>query len=239
MAPVDYYLVSASRIAHRLRPDRSYVFGREEGVDIPLQDALVSRRHAELVWAESAWEVKDLGSRNGVFVEGVRIVKPTQLEDGAQLQIGGHVFRHFLLPPGTDLSTLRDGAPDLGNVETRDHASGSGLLSLKNQSATFSGKVGDGGVFELFQFFAAARRTGRLDFAGGAAVASVWFQGGTPVHATLDGAVGNEALVRLGRARPCDFTFHADPEVPRDRSLEGTLNGILMEVARRLDEGTG
>jgi hypothetical protein len=239
MALVDYYLVSAARMAHRLRPDRTYVFGREDGVDIQLQDALVSRRHAELVWTDGRWEVRDLASRNGVFVEGVRIIQSAQLDDGSQLQIGGHVFRHFLLPPGTDPTTLRDGAPDLGNVETRDHASGSGLLSLKSQRATFSGKVGESGAFELFQFFAASRRTGRLDFAGGSAIASVWFQDGSPVHATLGDAIGHEALVRLGQERPTDFTFHADPEVPPDRSLEGTLNGILMDVAQRLDQSAG
>src|SRR4051812_31031411 len=81
---VEYYLVSAARRSYRLRPGRVYVFGRETTVDIPLQDALASRRHAELRWKqveqEEGWEIVDLNSRNGVLVNGTR-TKESKLTD--------------------------------------------------------------------------------------------------------------------------------------------------------------
>lgn len=49
------------------------VFGRDRGVDIPLGDDSVSRRHAELRRDGAAFFLKDLGSSNGTFVNGKRL----------------------------------------------------------------------------------------------------------------------------------------------------------------------
>jgi DNA-binding NtrC family response regulator len=55
-----------------------HVLGREAGCAIPLTGADVSRRHAALRWAGavegSGVEIVDLGSRNGVSVNGDRVV---------------------------------------------------------------------------------------------------------------------------------------------------------------------
>lgn len=232
---VDYYLISAARRAHRLRPDRSYVFGREEGVDIVLQDALVSRRHAELGWSASGfWEVKDLGSRNGVFVNGTRIPGPTRVDDGTQLQIGGQVYRMHLLPPGGDPTSLSNQAPQISNLETM--GPGFNLQDIANQGATFTGEVAIGGVMDLLQFFQATSKSGRLDLVGGASLASVWVHNGNPIHATFDAVKGIDALIQLARNPPPRFAFHADAPPATERSVQGSMAGILMEVARVLDE---
>jgi ABC transport system ATP-binding/permease protein len=44
-----------------------------EGNDIALDDPLVSRRHAELRHTAAGYEIVDVGSRNGVFVNGARV----------------------------------------------------------------------------------------------------------------------------------------------------------------------
>ncbi len=232
---VDYYLISAARRAHRLRPDRSYVFGREEGVDIVLQDALVSRRHAELGWSASGfWEVKDLGSRNGVFVNGNRIPGPMRLDDGFQLQIGGQVYRLHLLPPGGDPASLSNQAPQISNLETM--GPGFNLQDIANQGATFTGEVTAGGVMDLLQYFQATNKSGRLDMLGGSSLASVWVINGNPIHATFDTTKGIEALVSLTKAPPPRFAFHADAPAAGERTVQGSMQGVLMEVARALDE---
>jgi hypothetical protein len=232
---VDYYLVSAARRAHRLRPDRSYVFGREEGVDIVLQDALVSRRHAELIWnGDGWWEVKDLGSRNGVFVNGNRIPGPTRMDDGTQLQVGGQVYRLHMLPPGGDPASLGSQAPQISNLETM--GPGFNLQDIANQGATFTGEVTGGGVLDLLQFFQATNKTGRLDLVGGANLASVWVNNGNPTHATFDASQGIDALISLAKSPPPRFAFHADAPPAAERTLQGSMQGLLMEVARVLDE---
>ena len=50
----------------------SVVVGRSRECDITVDDANVSRRHAELRPKGSSWEVRDLGSTNGIKVNGRR-----------------------------------------------------------------------------------------------------------------------------------------------------------------------
>ena len=49
----------------------------------------VSARHAALTYRGRAWYVEDLGSTNGVFVNGTRIEGPTPVAWGDELQVGG------------------------------------------------------------------------------------------------------------------------------------------------------
>ncbi len=232
---VDFYLVSAARRAHRLRPGKPYVFGREDGVEIILQDALASRRHAEMRWSdEGYWLVADLGSRNGVMVNGTRIGQPVRMNDGDQLQIGGQVFRLQVLPPGGDPSSLSAQAPQISNLETM--GPGFSLEDLHQQSATFTGVVTEGGVMELLQFFQVTGKSGRLELVDGAEPASVFMIQGTPVHAQWGSIDGIDALVELVIKPPPRFLFHADAIPTVDRTLQGSAQGILMEVARMLDE---
>lgn len=53
-------------------------------------DARVSGEHATIVWTGTAWEIRDLGSRNGTFVDGERLSpgEPRTLEVGALLGWG-------------------------------------------------------------------------------------------------------------------------------------------------------
>ncbi len=56
-----------------LRPGASMVVGRAVNSDCAVVDATVSRRHAELTIAQNGVQVKDVGSSNGTFVNGVKI----------------------------------------------------------------------------------------------------------------------------------------------------------------------
>jgi len=63
------------------------VVGRSREADIVLADPNVSRRHAELRRDESGWLVVDLGSTNGIKVNGRR-VDQAGLSPGDQITIG-------------------------------------------------------------------------------------------------------------------------------------------------------
>ncbi len=56
-----------------LRPGTTMVVGRAVNSDCPVVDATVSRRHAELTVADNGVQVKDVGSSNGTFVNGVKV----------------------------------------------------------------------------------------------------------------------------------------------------------------------
>jgi hypothetical protein len=63
------------------------VIGRSGDVDIPLDDAGVSRRHAEIHVADGRARVLDLGSTNGTFVDGERVAT-ADLHDGSTITVG-------------------------------------------------------------------------------------------------------------------------------------------------------
>ncbi len=233
---VEFYLVSATRRAHRLKTDKGvYVFGREESCDIVLQDALASRRHAELRWLadHQCWAFIDLKSRNGVFVNGQRIMEPTRMDDGTQIQVGGQVYKMYLLPPGGDPASLGAQAPQISTQETM--GPGMNLADIANQGAAFTGQV-TGGLLDLLQFFATTGKTGRLDLLGGSGLSAIWFQSGAPIHATHLFSNGVDALVGMVSKPPPRFAFHTENALPPQSTLSGSAASILMEVARQVDE---
>ncbi|HAT10385.1 MAG TPA: hypothetical protein DCS97_07275 [Planctomycetes bacterium] len=237
MAAIGYFIVSASRQARRLLPGRAYVFGREDGVDIPVQDALASRKHAELRWSdEHGWALVDLGSRNGTFVNSQRITQPTRLEDGTQMQVGGQVFRLHMLPPGGDPSSLSAQAPQISAQETM--GPGFSLNDLATQGAAFTGAIVEGGVLELLQYFQQTGKSGRLDLLGGPSSASIWLTSGAPTHAILGTQSGFDALAILAKSPPPRFAFHSDAVVAPARTIQGSGAGVLMELARMMDEAS-
>jgi hypothetical protein len=61
--------------------------GRLPDCDVTLDDASVSRRHAELTETNGTWEISDLGSTNGVKLNGER-VQTARLADGDRLELG-------------------------------------------------------------------------------------------------------------------------------------------------------
>lgn len=61
--------------------------GRHPDADIFLDDVTVSRRHAEFTRTGASFEVRDLGSLNGTYYDGVRI-ESALLSDSAEVRIG-------------------------------------------------------------------------------------------------------------------------------------------------------
>jgi pSer/pThr/pTyr-binding forkhead associated (FHA) protein len=61
--------------------------GRHPDADIFLDDVTVSRRHSEFLRNGTEFQVKDLGSLNGTYLDGVRI-DGADLRDGSEVQVG-------------------------------------------------------------------------------------------------------------------------------------------------------
>lgn len=63
------------------------VAGRHPEADIFLDDVTVSRRHVQFLRTNSSFQLEDMGSMNGTYVDGVR-VDNIPLTDGAEILIG-------------------------------------------------------------------------------------------------------------------------------------------------------
>jgi pSer/pThr/pTyr-binding forkhead associated (FHA) protein len=68
--------------------------GRHSSNDVTLADRMVSKRHAVVGRVKGKIVVKDLGSRNGTFVNGEKVEKAI-LVSGDRLKIGSAVLRFF------------------------------------------------------------------------------------------------------------------------------------------------
>jgi hypothetical protein len=64
------------------------VLGRSREADVVLDDANVSRKHAEVRPSGGSWIVRDLGSTNGVKVNGRRIDGAQSLKPGDVIELG-------------------------------------------------------------------------------------------------------------------------------------------------------
>lgn len=65
--------------------------GRSEACEFVLEDKSVSKQHAQFTFIEGNWNLEDLGSSNGVLVNGSRIDKVV-LANGDKLKLGRREF---------------------------------------------------------------------------------------------------------------------------------------------------
>ena len=73
-----------------LTGDAATVLGRDPACDIVLAHVTVSRRHAEILPTHPGFELTDLGSLNGTYVNH-HATDTTPLSDGDEIQLG--IFR--------------------------------------------------------------------------------------------------------------------------------------------------
>lgn len=64
-------------------------FGREDDCAFCSEDPLVSRHHARFIVGNDSVFLEDLGSRNGVFVNGQKLAAKAALKGGDRIRIGG------------------------------------------------------------------------------------------------------------------------------------------------------
>lgn len=74
--------------------DRPIVVGRGDGADVRLRDHAISRRHARVTADGDGHAVEDLGTANGVYVNGARIWGTHALEDGSLIEFGRTLLRY-------------------------------------------------------------------------------------------------------------------------------------------------
>ena len=86
------------------------VIGRNPDCDIVLAPKSVSRKHAVIVRKIAGFELKDLGSTRGTYVDGQKVAQPVFLKDGNTIQMGELLInfssRVVQIDEGDDQSTV-------------------------------------------------------------------------------------------------------------------------------------
>jgi PAS domain S-box-containing protein len=145
--------------ALHLGPDE-VILGRAEDADFRLDDPGVSRRHARISpHAEGGHLLTDLGSRNGTYLNGIR-VRSARLADGDRLQVGTVTSLRYLLDEGRaagETERLRQ-ALTAGGVGTFEWDARTGEVRLSEESERMLAAPEGGGPVALWRLVSAEDR---------------------------------------------------------------------------------
>ena len=87
--PLRLVLQPGGAVIEVFRPEA--LVGRHSTADVRLPLPDVSRRHCRLQWVEGCWQVFDLNSLNGVYVNDEAVLQ-APLHAGDLLRVGGFTF---------------------------------------------------------------------------------------------------------------------------------------------------
>jgi transcriptional regulator with PAS, ATPase and Fis domain len=141
--------------------DSRHTIGRDDSCSIELRSKTLSRRHAELRPVGKLWLVEDLGSRNGVFVNGKRVER-TALNPGDTLRVGEWLgtFTELVRNDALPFASRSDGlsfGPTLRPILARAE-----LLAQSELPLVLEGETGTGKEVFARAVHAASGRTGRF-----------------------------------------------------------------------------
>jgi len=87
-------LLAGGNVGEMFRLSGTQILGRSHNVDLRILGDGTSRKHARLITSGNSVLIEDLGSTNGTFVNGERIVQHV-LKDGDKIQIGKSIVLKF------------------------------------------------------------------------------------------------------------------------------------------------
>lgn len=115
LAPLKSFPAIVVAFTPRGAPERDrcvlslpFEIGRDPACQLPLDDDKASKRHVRVTRNAEGFQIEDLGSTNGTFVNGAPVLTKVALPDGAVLRVGRHVLvfhadgSHLIEPPPTN-----------------------------------------------------------------------------------------------------------------------------------------
>ncbi|MCI0492121.1 MAG: FHA domain-containing protein [Planctomycetes bacterium] len=131
-----------------------FVIGRAKECALRAGSEAISRQHCVVQRRDNQWTVRDLGSRNGTFVNDQRIETETPLEAGQELRVGPLRFlvaqlakaaaseavqpleaKAIKQPPVRDVADVAQRTADRSESETTEDDVSSWLLGTSNTSS--------------------------------------------------------------------------------------------------------
>ena len=98
------FLIEWAGSQHLLSAGRN-IIGRDIDVDVRIDSAGVSRKHAVITIVGANASIDDLGSKNGTYLNGARVLSSMPLNDGDEIRLGSAVFRLRVIAPAEPTAT--------------------------------------------------------------------------------------------------------------------------------------
>ena len=233
-------LLTASGTRIELEVRRYYILGRGLDCDIVVEDMAASRRHARLslgVLPELIW-LHDLNSRNGTYVNEVRIEAHTALHVGSSIRVGASVF-----VVTSEASIAEDGQPLFDTQTTALELLGgddvSFLLTGTSRSedsseSDFGGELAAFSCVDLLQLLMNGSRSAALCMALPVGQVRIEIREGEVVSAVFGDLVGFPALLEAARQTSGRFWVE-DTDTDCDRTVDLPASRVLTELCHFLE----
>ncbi|MCJ7551494.1 MAG: FHA domain-containing protein [Anaerolineae bacterium] len=122
--------------------DEPLTLGRAPDCDVVLPERQISRYHARIEQDEAGFIIRDLGSKNGTFVNGVAVRdQPYRLRDGDEIRLANVLQMGFVVGeatmPLTDLGIIPQGRLQV-DVSARQVSLGRAILDPPLSPAQFA-----------------------------------------------------------------------------------------------------
>jgi pSer/pThr/pTyr-binding forkhead associated (FHA) protein len=217
------------------------IVGRSSDLDMVLVEEMVSRKHAKIELKEGKIHIEDLGSTNGTFVNGERIVKGW-LKEGDRVLIGSNILK-VISVTGEENSNP---APHTRRASADSTVAQRPQLPRRGSDAGESrmrGSLEEIPLPDLLQLFGTSRKSGVLVVESiGLEMGRIFLDTGLIHWVTIEHE-GKETLIAPLKAFYRMLTWDKgsfELEPPSTRKFETPLNAsvqeVLMEGFRQRDE---
>jgi len=204
-----------------LSRDTPMIVGRSSKAEIQIKSDLISRAHSKISWMGAGFQIEDLGSLNGSFLNGFRLKAPCLLHGGDRLSFGGfEVVVHVLEGPDVLVETSAH--------NTRVFVAGKDLLDLA--PVGFGGDLGQLTLKDVVDIVSRKGHSGKLVVTDDQAHSGhLYFADGRIAHAAVGKWSGREAARQLLRVKKGRFTFNCEA-FPGPRTIAESNESLLKDL---------
>ncbi len=211
------------------------VVGRSSDLDMVLVEEMVSRKHAKIELREGKIHIEDLGSTNGTFVNGERIVKGW-LKEGDRVLIGSNILKVIAMTGDESQAGVKKAA------DTAVPKPAPPRRSTEGGESRMRGSLEEIPLPDLLQLFGTSRKSGVLVVEAGQEGGRIFLDQGLIHYVTVE-QNGKEVplapLKAFYRMLVWDRgSFELEPPSARkfDPPLNASVTEVLMEGFRQRDE---
>src|SRR5690349_8129405 len=216
--------------------DHPIVVGRSSDLDMVLVEEMVSRKHAKIELREGKIHIEDLGSTNGTFVNGERIVKGW-LKEGDRVLIGSNILKVIAMSGDADASVNTRKTADTAAPKPAPPRRGG-----EGGESRMRGSLEEIPLPDLLQLFGTSRKSGVLVVEAGTDGGRIFLDQGLIHYVTVEQSGKEVSLAPLKAFYRMLVwvrgSFELEPPSPRkfETPLNASVTEVLMEGFRQRDE---
>lgn len=217
-----------------LRKEHEILIGRNKGLDFFLDDTLVSRQHAKITVSNGHIQIKDLDSKNGVYVNGERVAK-ARLKEGDRIRIGSSMIQIVTVPDELAVPARNNGS-SAGPAASTTTLSGHRGLELPG---VMSGPIEAVSLVDLLQLLTTVGKSCVVVVRFSHGTGKIHLRNGQVCYAAIEEKPDfdpHKAIFRLLALSSGTFEVEPAEDVCFERELSESTTSLLMHASQYLDE---